>query len=118
MDEDIKFPISFISDGSSGAITTYAHVPYRSTFRQAWGVIQGDPGDSMVITVSVGSSTLGTLTWGASVAAGDQGTWAANASTGDTIMAAAAALKFVTSNTGNAVQVDLLYELDPKARAA
>lgn len=118
MDEDIKFQID-LTTSSGVAVTQYGFVPYRSTFRNAWAVANGDPGDAVVITVTGGGVTLGTLTFGSTIDAGAQATWAANTTYGDTVMDADATLTFVTDTNPDAtVKIDIMYELDPKARAA
>jgi len=118
MDQDINFQkaIAF----ASGALTTYFYVPYRCTLRSISGIVQADPGDGETVTVTYGTTVaaataMGTLTFGTDIAAGAIGTWAADATTGDTVMAAGSYLKFVTSAAATAV-CDLNIELDPYAR--
>ena len=120
MDQDIHFQKRIDFDASS-AMTTYMAVPYRCTMRNLTGIVQADPGDSETVTVTYGtaaascSTAIGVLTFGSSIAAGAVGTWAADASTGDTVMASGGFLKFVTT-AGAAAQCDLDVELDPYCR--
>ena len=106
---------------AAGATTTYLSVPYRCTLRDITGIVQADPGDAETITVTGGATVaaattaLGVLTFGTDIAAGATGTWAANSSTGDTVLEAGHILKFVTS-AASAANVDLNIELDPHAR--
>lgn len=119
MDQDIHFQkaIAF----AAGALTTYFYVPYRCTLRAISGIVQGDPGDAETVTVTGGATVatattaLGVLTFGTDIAAGAIGTWAADATTGDTVLEAGSYLKFVTSAAAAAV-CDLDIELDPYAR--
>lgn len=107
---------------ATGAVTEYFRVPYRCTLRGVSGVVQADPGDAETITVTGGATVatattaLGTLTFGTDIAAGATGTWAANATTGSTVLEAGAFLKLVTSAAA-AAKCDMIIELDPFARA-
>lgn len=106
---------------AAGATTTYLTVPYRCTFRNLTGIVQGDPGDAETLTVTGGATAatattaLGVLTFGTDIAAGATGTWAADATTGETILEEGYFLKFVTSAAA-AADCDLNIELDPHAR--
>lgn len=118
MDSNIQFThsISF----AAGAVTEYWQVPYRCTVRKVSGIVQADPGDAETITVTGGATTaaataIGVLTFGTDIAAGAVGTWAADATTGMTVLAAGSYLKFVTSAAA-AAKCDLIIELDPFAR--
>lgn len=118
MDSNIQFPhtISF----ASGAVTEFFQVPYRCTLRNVSGIVQADPGDAETITFTGGATTaaataLGTLTFGSDIAAGAVGTWAADATTGNTVLAAGSYIKMVTS-AASAAKCDLIIELDPFAR--
>ena len=118
MDQDIHFqlPLAF----ATGATTTFFPVPYRCTVRNITAIVQADPGDDETITVTYGATVaaataIGVSTFGSDIAAGDLGTWAADATTGETVLAAGGFLKFVTSAAAAAnVLVDI--ELDPYAR--
>jgi hypothetical protein len=119
MDQDIMFqvPIAF----AAGALTTYFQLPYRCTMRNIKGIVQADPGDDETVTVTYGTTVagatiaIGVLTFGNDIAAGAVGTWVADATTGETVMAKDGYLKFVTSAAATAV-CDLNIELDPYAR--
>lgn len=106
---------------AAGATTTYLQVPYRCTVRDIAGIVQGDPGDAETVTITGGSTVagattaLGTLTFGTDIAAGAIGTWAADATYGDTVLESGYYLKFVTSAAA-AAQLDLNIHLDPYAR--
>lgn len=119
MDQDIHFqhPIAF----AAGALTTYWQLPYKCTMRNLRGIVQADPGDDETVTVTYGATAatattaIGVMTFGTDIAAGAVGTWVADTTTGDTVMAADGFLKFVTSAAATAV-CDLDIELDPYAR--
>lgn len=115
MDQDIHFQHNI--DFASGAITHYFIVPYRCTLRNVTGIVQADPGDDETITFTEdsGSTALGVLTFGSTIAAGAEGTWAGDASTGDHVLEAGELIKMVTS-TAAAAQCNLDIELDPYAR--
>jgi len=89
--------------------------------RNISGIVQADPGDEEAITVTGeatvdGDSTnIGVLTFGTEIAAGAIGTWAADATAGDTVLEAGTFLKFVTS-VADAANCDIDIELDPYAR--
>lgn len=105
---------------AAGATTTYFQVPYRCKLRDVAGIVQADPGDAETVTVTGGATAatattaLGTLTFGTDIAAGAVGTWAADGSTGNTILEEGHFLKFVTSAAA-AANLDLNIELDPYA---
>lgn len=107
-------------DFSTGAVTEYFVVPYMCTLKSVSGIVQADPGDAQTITVTsgaaVGTATtaLGVLTFGSSIAAGAQGSWAKNATTGDTKLKEGDILKFVTS-AGAAAKCDLMINFDENA---
>ena len=107
-------------DFATGANTHYYQVPYRCTLADVRGIVQADPGDDQTITVSGGATvsttttTLGVLTFGSSIAPGAVGEWAADATTGKTILEAGHFIKLVTS-AGAAAQCDLSIELNPYA---
>lgn len=118
MDSNIHFThtIAF----AAGAVTEYFRVPYRCTLRGVSGIVQADPGDGETITVTGGATVaaataLGTLTFGTDIAAGAIGTWAADATTGTTVLESGSYLKLVTSAAA-AAKCDLIIELDPFAR--
>jgi len=119
MDQDINFQHTMAF--AAGALTTYFQLPYRCTVREVSAIVQADPGDNETITVTYeptvgGTSTaIGTATFGATIAAGAVSTWAANGTTGDTVLAAGGFLKFVTSAAAAAV-CNVNIELDPYAR--
>ncbi|WP_289020401.1 hypothetical protein [Desulfobacter postgatei] len=105
---------------AAGATTTYFQVPYRCTVRSVAGIVQADPGDAETVTVTGGTTAatattaLGTLTFGTDIAAGAVGTWAADATTGNTVLEEGSFLKIVTSAAA-AADLDLNIELDPHA---
>ena len=104
---------------ASGALTTYFQVPYRCTLRNISGIVQADPGDDETVTVTCGATVtaataLGVLTFGNTIAAGAVGVWAADSTTGGTVLEKNHFLKFVTSTAATAV-LDINIELDPHA---
>ncbi len=119
MDQDIHF--QHVTAFAAGAVTTYFRLPYRCTVRDINAIVQADPGDAETITVTheptVGgtSTAIGTLTFGSTIAAGAIAVWAANATTGATVLEAGTFLKFVTSAAA-AAACDIDIELDPYAR--
>ena len=119
MDQDIHFQHQ--TAFATGAITTFFRVPYRCTVRGINGIVQGDPGDAVTVTVTGGATAaaattaIGVLTFGTDIAAGATGTWAADATTGDTVLEEGEVLKFVTSAAA-AANCDIDIELDPYAR--
>lgn len=119
MDQDIHF--QHTTAFAAGAATTYFRIPYRCTVRDINAIVQADPGDAETITVTheptVGgdSTAIGTLTFGSDISAGAVATWAANSSTGDTVLEGGGFLKFVTSAAA-AANCDIDIELDPYAR--
>jgi phosphoribosylaminoimidazole (AIR) synthetase len=119
MDQDLNFQHRMAF--AAGAKTSYFQVPYRCTLRKVSGIVQADPGDAETVTVTteptVGgtSAALGTLTFGTDIAAGAVGTWAADATTGATVIEKGEFIKFVTS-AGADADLDLNIELDPYAR--
>jgi len=119
MDQDINFQRA--AAFAAGALTTYFQVPYRCTVRGISGIVQADPGDAETITITGGATiseatvAIGVLTFGTNIAAGAVGTWAADTTTGGTVLEKDSYLKLVTSAAANAV-CNLNIELDPYAR--
>ena len=121
MDQDIMFQ-HHCEFASGAGTTTYFQLPYRCTLRNLKGIVQGDPGDDETVTVTYGTTVagattaMGVLTFGNDIAAGAVGTWVADATYGETVMAADGYLKFVPSSGAAAAICDLNIELDPYAR--
>lgn len=121
MDQDINF-YHRTAYANGASTTTYFQLPYKCTMRDVRGIVQADPGDDETVTVTYGTTiattttAIGVLTFGNDIAAGAVGTWAANATTGDTVMAEDGYLKLVTSSGAAAANCDLTLELDPYAR--
>ncbi len=121
MDQDIHFQHNVLFASGAGT-TTYFQLPYRCTMRDLRGIVQGDPGDDETVTVTYGTTVagattaIGVLTFGNDIAAGAVGTWAADATDGNTVMEKDGYLKFVPSSGAAAATCDLNIELDPYAR--
>ena len=120
MDQDITFQINH--KAMSAAAYSYIFAPYRCTVRNVIATTQADPGDSKAITVttwnasSAFSTTIGTYTYAASLATPALGTWAANASTGNTVIEADKPLRFATASCASSCNIHISVELDPYAR--
>lgn len=104
------FPIRIGFD--TGAQTYYMPAPYKCTVRNAWGILDGDPGDDDTITIRSGTTAVATLTFGATVAAGDVAVFARDATNGDTEFAEGAGINFLTSAAA-AADAMVMIELDP-----
>lgn len=117
MDEDIRFSLSILG-GTGAATDRYWQVPYKSTFRDLLGTFSADPGDDETVTVVnvTQTKTLGVLTFGSGISVGAKGVWAADSTDGNTVNAAGDVLKFTVTQLTAASEVELLIELDPKAR--
>ena len=119
MDQDIHYQHQ--TAFASGASTTYHPILFPCTLRNITAIVQADPGDAETITVTYGATAatantaMGVATFGSDIAAGALATWAADATTGGTVMAAGGFLKFVTS-AASAADVLIDIELDPYAR--
>lgn len=120
MDQDIHFQHE-TALAAGAETTTYWQIPYRCTMRNLRGIIQGANASAETVTVTYGTTVaaataIGVLTF-AIGSAGGVGTWVADTSTGDTVLAADGYLKFVVSTVGgDAAVINLDIELDPYAR--
>ena len=107
---------------SSGTVDYFFEVPFRSTIKDVRAACHVDPGDSETITLyDTSSTTLGVMAFGASVSAGDAGTWTEDASSGNTVLSKGDTVKLTVSQLsavgiGSTIHVDI--ELDPHARTA
>lgn len=122
MDQDTHFQHT-VEFASGAGTTTYFQLPYACTMRDLKGIVQSDPGDAVTVTVTYGSTdaaatAIGLLTFGSTILAGAVGTWAADDTDGETIMAKDGYLKFEPSSGEAAATCDLNIELDPYARVA
>ena len=121
MDEDIRFQLSVLCLSHTGGTTRYWTCPYRCTFRDLIAVAgNSDPGDTPAsVTVNNHSDTkvLGASTFGTDIAVGAKGTWVAGVDS-DYVCAEGDILSFVVVAAVNTDIIELLFELDPKCRAA
>lgn len=121
MSTNTKYHFQHVAAFAAGALTTYFQVPFKCVVRDISGIVQADPGDDETVTVTGGATAattttaIGVLTFGNTIVAGAVGTWAANGTTGNTVLEAGSFLKFVTSAAADAV-LDIDIELDPYAR--
>ena len=119
MDQDIHFQ-KVITWAAAAATTDYMIVPYRCTLRNMTAICQTSIDAGETITVTYGATTtaataIGVMTM--ATGAGGIGTWVADTTTGETVMAANGYLKFVTSNSAGSISVcDIDIEFDPYAR--
>lgn len=111
-----------ITWAAAAAVTNYMVVPFICTLRDISAINQTSIDADETITVTYGTTTaaataIGVLTF--PTGAGGEGVWVANATSGETVMAAGGYLKFLTSASAGAVsQCDLNITLDPYARKA
>ena len=117
MDEDIRFSIQIL--GATGAVVMPFVCPYACTVRDLIGVAGADPGDADTITLTntTQSVTLGVLLWGSDLSTYAKGAWTADATYGDTVCAKGDVLLFTVSTLDQASLLSLILELDPKCRA-
>ena len=94
MSEKIWFSIL---GSSSAAVDFYVPVPLRCTILGMQAACSADPGDAETITLASGSNTIGVLTFGSTIAAGAVGTYAADATHGNDVLAAGGVLKLTIS---------------------
>jgi hypothetical protein len=71
----------------------YVPIHTRCIINSMQAACSVDPGDNITITVVNGSTAIGVLTFGATIAAGATGTWVSNTTTGKTICEAGDVLK-------------------------
>lgn len=83
-----KSKIDFCLLGATSAATFYIPVPSRCTIKKMQAACSADPGDGETITLLDGSNTVGVLTYGTDIAAGATGSYAANATYGETVFEA------------------------------
>ncbi|MCP4493240.1 MAG: hypothetical protein GY820_38950 [Gammaproteobacteria bacterium] len=110
---DLSFPVA-IGTGP----TFYAVVPCRCTVTDVKLAVSIDPGDGDTVTVTSGGTAIGVVALGTGIAAGDIGVYTTDATTGDTVLAAGATLKFVVSTCAAATHLVGYAEIDPHARVS
>lgn len=101
---------------SSAAATFYIPVPVRCTVKTAQAACSVDPGDAETITLADGSNTVGVLTFGTDIAAGATGTYAADATYGETIFDAGDVIKVTITQLTAAATFSGYIEIDEFAR--
>ena len=107
----------FSVTGATNADTVfYIPVPSKCTVLTAQAACSADPGDGETIVFASGSTNVGTLTFGTDIAAGATGTYAADATNGETVFSAGGSIKATISTlTAAATFVDYV-EVDEFAR--
>ena len=111
----IHVPFSIIGS-TDAAYSNYVPVPVRCTLLGAQASPDADPGDAETITFANGSSTLGTLTFDSDIAAGATGTYTANSTYGDLVVAADGVIKITVSQCSAPAVFQGYLEIDPNAR--
>lgn len=92
--------------------------PYKCTLKNVVAMVAVDPGDSdtLTITAGTGGETLGVYTFGTSLSKGSVGTWAANSTYGDHVLAAEEGILIAGSNgAADYAYVHIMVEFDPHA---
>ncbi len=108
---DVSFPVAITT-----VTTFYAVVPCRCNVKDIKLACSIDPGDNETVTVTSGGVAIGVVDFGSGVTAGDIGTYTADSTTGETVLAAGAVLKFVTTSCTAATHLVGYVELDQYAR--
>jgi hypothetical protein len=109
--------IDFCLLGATGAAATfYVPVPTRCTIKGMQAACSIDPGDAETITIADGSNSVGVLTFGSDIAAGATGTYAADATYGETIFDAGDVMKITISQLTAAATFCGYIEIDEYAR--
>jgi len=102
--------------GATGATADfYVPVPYACTIKTVQAAASADPGDAETITVAKASTTVGVLTYGSTIAAGAVGTYAADATGGETKLAAGDVIKLTISQLTAAATFVGYIQIDPFA---
>lgn len=115
----MAFPniVPFYALGATGATADfYAVMPVRCTIKSIQAACSADPGDGETITIYDGSNEVGVLTFGSSIAAGATGTYAANATYGNTVFEAGDVVKITVSQVTAAAVFNGLIYIDEFAR--
>lgn len=118
MDQDLTKEIT-VSYSDTGVAAHYMVVPYRCTLRNVLAALQEDPGDSGANEIMVkdkDGNTIGEITFGDDVAAGDTGTYSPDSDNGNTVLEAGDVIEIETANADAAVDAHLSVEFDPYAR--
>ena len=109
------FQINLLSANGSTA-EAYLIAPFDCIVQNVIATLQGDPGDSDVITVTElgDSTTLGTITFGTTLAVGDdQVSYVKDTTNGDHKVLAGETIRFQLSAATAAANIHLNVELDP-----
>lgn len=115
---DTRFQVPVIVASNAG--NAYLSVPYRCVVRNVRAIPQAAlaSASSGAVAVTNGSTAIGAVAYtvdsSGAAAAGVPGTYTANASTGSTVLAANAVVKFAATATSQNLVLDV--ELDPHAR--
>jgi len=88
-------PIAIL--GGTGALDHYIPAPCRLIVKSIQAACSVDPGDAETITVAKGSTTVGVLTFGSTIAAGAVGTYVADTTGGETIFEKGEVIKLTIS---------------------
>ena len=109
--------IDFCLLGATGAAADfYIPVPTRCTIKGAQAACSADPGDGETITFADGSNAVGVLTFGSDIAAGATGTYAKNATYGETVFDAGDVIKVTITQLTAAATFCGYIEIDEFAR--
>ena len=104
---DLNLPVAVTT-----VTTFYTVVPVECIVKDVQLACSIDPGDDETFTVTSGGVAIGVVDMGTGIAAGDIGTYTANATTGDTVLDAGATLKFVTTSMTAASHFSGYVEID------
>lgn len=107
---DLSLPVA-----ASTVTTFYAVVPVKCIVKDIQLACSIDPGDAETFTVTSGGTAIGVVAMGSTIAAGAIGTYTTDATTGQTVLAAGATLKFVTTSMTAASHFCGYVEIDPYA---
>ena len=111
-----KSKLDFCLLGATSSVSFYIPVPTRCTVKAAQAACSADPGDAETITFRDGSNTVGVLTYGTDIAAGATGTYAANATYGETVFEAGDVITVTISALTAAATFCGYIEIDEYAR--
>jgi hypothetical protein len=110
-----RIPFS-ITGSTSAEVAVYIPVPFRCTVKSMQACPDADPGDGESLTLLSGSNTVGVLTFGSTINPGATGTFAANATYGDTVLSQDDVLIVKSSTLTAAATFQGYVEIDEFAR--
>ena len=105
----------FTTPTGAGA-SVFIPVPVKSFLLKAVAVIDGDPGDAKTFTFKSGSTTIGTLTFGSDVAAGDTAEYVPDATDKKTEVNRTTPIEVAIPQCDAAVKVRIVLEIDEYLR--